>query len=156
MKEITLSWRQEKKACAEAVEEFEAFFGIKADTKKVLERIRDLEKPNWEGWLLGQDIELVKYLVENNADIHAYEDLAVRWAAGNGHLEIVKYLLEIGADIHVYDDLAVRWAAENGHLEVVKYLVKNGADIHARDDLAFQWAAERGHLEVVNYLKSLP
>jgi ankyrin repeat protein len=85
-----------------------------------------LEKPNWESWLLAQDSELTKYLVEIDADIHAHENLAARWAAGNGHLEVVKYLVE------------------------------NKADIHAHDDLAIQWAAERSHLEMVNYLKSLP
>ena len=39
-----------------------------------------------------------------------------------GHLEVVKYLVENGANIHGRDDLAIRWASENGHLEVVKYL----------------------------------
>ena len=37
-------------------------------------------------------------------------------------LSTIKELVEQGADIHADDDLALRWAAENGHLEVVKYL----------------------------------
>ena len=39
-----------------------------------------------------------------------------------GLLKVVKYLVENGANIHVYDNQAVRWASNNGHLEVVKYL----------------------------------
>jgi len=44
------------------------------------------------------------------------------WAAERGHLEVVKYLIENGANIHAADDYALRWAAYNGHLEIVKYL----------------------------------
>jgi len=44
-----------------------------------------------------EDIEIVKYLVEKGANIHAYNEDAIIWAARNGHLEIVKYLVEKGA-----------------------------------------------------------
>jgi len=98
------------------------------------------------------DQEAIKYLVENGADIHARDDLALRWAAGNCHLEVVKYLVEQGADIHARDDSALQLAAANGELEVVKYLVENGADIHACDDSALQFAALNCHLETVKYL----
>ena len=43
-------------------------------------------------------------------------------AAKNGHLDVVRYLVERGADVHADDDEAMRWASRNGHLEVVKYL----------------------------------
>jgi len=43
-------------------------------------------------------------------------------AAESGHLDVVKYLVEKGADVHADDDGALRWAAESGHLDVVKYL----------------------------------
>jgi len=100
-------------------------------------------------------LEIVKFLIENGANIHVWNDWTLRWAARNGHLEIVKYLVEKGANIHVMDERALHWAAENGHLEIVKYLVENGADIHAGNDYALCWAAERGHLKVVKYLQSL-
>lgn len=44
---------------------------------------------------------------------HGLQYHALRWAAAIGHLDVVKYLVEGGADIHVYDDVALRWAAEN-------------------------------------------
>jgi ankyrin repeat protein len=101
------------------------------------------------------NLSAVRKYVEKGADIHAWDGLALRWAAENGHLEIVKYLVEQGADIRVNNDWALRYAAYNGHLAIVKYLIEQGANIHARDDLALRWAAaaEGGHLQVVNYLR---
>lgn len=54
----------------------------------------------------------------------------------NGRLEVVKYLVEVGANIHAYNDWAFRRAEENNHMEVVKYLAEAGADIHAGNELA--------------------
>ena len=39
-----------------------------------------------------------------------------------GHIEVVKYLVEHGADIHAVNEQALRLAKENGHIEIVKYL----------------------------------
>ena len=51
-----------------------------------------------------KDINVIKMLVENGADIHANNDAALRHAAYRGHLEVVKYLVEKGADIRVIND----------------------------------------------------
>jgi len=97
-------------------------------------------------------LEIVKYLVENGANIHAKNDQALRNASYYGDLEIVKYLVKNGADIHVRNDEALRNACYKGQLEVVKYLVKNGADIHVRNDQALRWASYYGYFEIVKYL----
>ena len=86
-------------------------------------------------------LDVVKYLVEKGADIHAANDYALRYASFNGHLDVVKYLVEKGANIHAVDDYALRYAADNGRLDVVKYLVEKGA--------------RNGHLDVVEYLKGI-
>ncbi|WP_175888215.1 ankyrin repeat domain-containing protein [Burkholderia contaminans] len=96
-------------------------------------------------------LEVVKYLVEQGADIHGFDNQALIWASGEGHLQVVQYLIEQGADIHADDDGALKSASINGHLDVVQCLVENGADIHSDHDLAFRHAAENGHLEVVQY-----
>jgi ankyrin repeat protein len=80
-------------------------------------------------------------------------DNKLRSAAHNGHFEIVKYLVEHGANIHADNDYALRYAARNGHLEVVTCLVENGADIRAEGDYALRWAARNGHFDIVNYLR---
>ena len=98
---------------------------------------------------------VIKYLVENGADITAQDNLAVRWASENGHLEIVKYLVQHGADITDENNQALRYASLNGHLLIVKYLVENGANITAQNSRALKSALDNERLDVVEYLKSL-
>jgi len=95
---------------------------------------------------------LVKDALSKGADVHAWDDCALRWASWNGHLEVVKVLLDTGADVHANDDLALQLASENGHVEVVKVLLDAGANVHAWDDRALQWASKNGHTEVVKVL----
>ena len=73
------------------------------------------------------DLERVKILVSQGADVRDSDDFAVKWASRNGHLEVVKYLVSQGADVRARGDEAVRYASMNGHLEVVMYLVSQGA-----------------------------
>ena len=40
------------------------------------------------------------FLTEKGVDIHAGDDNALRWASYNGHLEVVKYLVQNDANIH--------------------------------------------------------
>ena len=72
------------------------------------------------------DLERVKELVEQGANIHAWNDLALRCASENGDLEVVKFLVENGADN--INDALIYASGE----EVIKFLVEKGADIHAR------------------------
>jgi hypothetical protein len=71
-------------------------------------------------------LDVVKWLFEQGADIHAYNDWALTKAAGEGHLDVVKWLFEQEADIHAYNELALQNAAFGGHLEVVIWLLQNG------------------------------
>jgi len=73
-------------------------------------------------------------------------------ACETGDFKTVKHLVESGADIHAYDDLALRWAAAEGHLEIVKFLIQNGANIYAQDKYAFTLAKTNEHPEILNYL----
>ncbi len=44
-----------------------------------------------------------------------------------GYLDVVKYLIEKGADVHADDDASVKEAYEYGHMDVVNYLISKGA-----------------------------
>lgn len=99
------------------------------------------------------ELSLVKFAVANGVRIHPFGDVAVGWAAENGHLDVVKYLVEDQkADLHKDYEFALRWSAGAGYLEVVKYLIKHGADLHVREDGALRQACENGKVHVVKYL----
>ena len=104
------------------------------------------------------NLEMVKYLVSNGADIKAKNNkdgTALMWAAKSGNIETVKYLVSNGADIKAKnnkDGTALMWAAKSGNIETVKFLVSNGADIKAKTEngkAALQFAVKK---EVSDYL----
>ena len=66
-------------------------------------------------------------------------------AAAKGNGFEVQEALALGADIHANNDMALRWTAYNGHTGTVALLLDRGADIHANDDGALRLAVERGH-----------
>ena len=81
-------------------------------------------------------------------------------AAHRNYTEVVKALLDAGADVHAGDDMALRWAAESGCLEAVKILLAvrthegqdAGADVHAGKDQALCSAANRGNTKIIKML----
>jgi len=99
------------------------------------------------------DLPGVKYLIEIEANIVKINHLTC--ASIYGRLEILKYLAEIGADIHADDDQVLISACRYGHLEVVKYLVSQGVNIHIKDEQPLLQATWGGHFEIVKYLISL-
>ena len=71
----------------------------------------------------------MKLLLDRGADIHALDDIALRYAAFYRRAETVKLLLDRGADIHAMNDSALDSAAYFGYLEIVKLLLDRGAII---------------------------
>jgi ankyrin repeat protein len=102
-----------------------------------------------ESTLFGQ-LEMVKYFIEQGADVQSYDNLALAKAVYN--LDIIKYLIENGADIHTRDEYLLIINSRDGIFKTVKYLVENGADIHTQNDQALNYASENGHLEIIKYL----
>ncbi len=99
-------------------------------------------------------LQLVKYLVENGANVHTENDEALIYAVQENKLEIVKYLVEVGKmDIH--NGYMVYIAASNGYLDILKYLVKKGANFRYEDEAPLIRAAAYGHNEIVEYLLSI-
>jgi ankyrin repeat protein len=88
---------------------------------------------------------------ENDFKSRKYDN-ALIWAASNGHFEVVKYLVEKGADIHAKDDQPLQYACVFGHFKIAKYLVEKGAHIHAGNDYGFRRACHHGHFQVSRFL----
>ena len=55
-------------------------------------------------------------------------------ASEKGDLEQVKELIEQGANIHADNDYALRWASYRGHLDIAKYLIAHKANIEKVDN----------------------
>lgn len=94
---------------------------------------------------------IVRYLIDNKADIHSGNDLCISSASEHGNINLVKYLVEQKADIRVNNNLSLILACINGHLEMVKYLVENKADVHARQEQPIRLACTN-NLNIVSYL----
>lgn len=70
--------------------------------------------------------DIIEYLAGKGIKVDTnYDDEALRWASGLGHLDIIELLLGKGANIHANDDDALHTACFNGNTEVVKFLLEN-------------------------------
>lgn len=97
--------------------------------------------------------DIIEYLAGKGIKVDTnYDDKALRWASGLGHLDIIELLLKKGANIHANDDDALRVASFNGNAEVVKFLIGKGANIHATDNFALKWAIKHGNIDLVEFL----
>ena len=74
-------------------------------------------------------------------------------AARDGQTEIVELLLEAGADVHAWEDVALRLAADGGHVETIQALLEAGADVHAENDESLHGAEENCHSEAARLLQ---
>ena len=94
-------------------------------------------------------LEIVKYLLDAGADVHAGMDEALRWSCMNGNLSVANYLLESGgANVHALDDEALKIASSRGNFALVKMLLFAGANVKAQNNIALKLAA-RGRFGLV-------
>lgn len=96
-------------------------------------------------------LEIVKLMMPDT-DIHAYTDIAFRFACKYGHLDIAQLLFANNADVNAASDLAFRYTCGNGHISVAKWLYNLGVNIHAINDEAFKFACANGHKDVAEWL----
>jgi len=71
--------------------------------------------------------------------------------AKTGNLNGIKILFENGADICAQDNMAICWASLYGHLEVVKFLFENGADIYTQNNYVIRHAAFGKQLNKIGF-----
>ncbi len=81
------------------------------------------------------DLNLVKLLLDNGADVNSTDGWALQTAAAEGHKEIVQELLERGVDVNACtanenfpEGTALQAAAEAGKLDIVKLLIKHNVN----------------------------
>ena len=112
----------------------EALVAAKADVN-----IKDRQgrTPLWGA--VETELDVVKYLVDNGADVNARDQIRsspLLWAAGFGKPETVGFLLTKGADVKAIDDngwTPLIWAAGLGQPQTVLLLIKAGGDLTVAD-----------------------
>lgn len=127
---------------------------IQANRVKMVKWILDhtcltnLEKYLIQAVTVG-NVEIVKLLHANGADIYARHNCAIMTACYQGHLEVVQFLHAAG--VH-YSDQSVIGACLKGHVAVVRYLHLNSAGACVDYNAIIAKICSDGHLAMMEYL----
>lgn len=107
-------------------------------------------------------LELVKFLLENRADVHAQTqtgDTALTYACENGHTDVAEILLHYGAELEHLSEggrTPLMKACRAGHICTVKFLIQKTADVNRQttnnDHTPLSLACAGGHQQVVELL----
>lgn len=97
-------------------------------------------------------VEIVSLLLDQLPNMDIHGHTAIIIAIDMGHLDVLKLVVERGADLHSREEYALLLAAKNGQLDMVQYMLDQDCDIHARDEAALITAVDYGHLEVARFL----
>lgn len=81
-------------------------------------------------------------------------EVPIENAAIYGNFDIVCYLHENGADIHARDEYALRCASKYGYFDIVRYLHNNGADVHYAMSYSLQNEYHTSYYNLKTYLES--
>ena len=102
------------------------------------------------------NLDIVKFLLDKGANIHYFNDDALRYAVWENRLETVKFLLDNGADISIFDNGTSIRASKPGYLDMMKFLLEHnikiiGIEVEETDDInAISLAVEKINEEYRN------
>ena len=96
--------------------------------------------------------EIMKYLVENGADVSERMIKNLEFAVENNNLEMVKYLFDKGNINDTTTNMLLKISSLNLKPEITKYALDCGADINYSHTIALRQYAKHGYLEIVKYL----
>ena len=114
----------------------------------------------------GGDIEMVKFLVENGANVNAsnsHGETAMMRAVHSQNVEIIDFLASKGANVNAKcfndadsDMTALMHAAFVGNIKIVEALIRNRADVNAKSAkgaTALFTAEHKGYTEIAALLR---
>jgi len=105
--------------------------------------------------------EIIKYLIENGADVDTVNDYGqtiLMFACKSNHLKMVQYLVEKGIQINATDnnnDTALILSCKYNNYVIAKYLVEKGAQINIITSYkytALTYACDNNNLKLVKLL----
>lgn len=99
------------------------------------------------------DVEKVKQLIKEVDNRESRYEAFIE-AIQKGNIEIVKILIEEGAEIFRNENEPFREASLYSQLEVMKILIEEGADVHARRDDALKTAFLNEDKKTIEFLSA--
>ena len=72
---------------------------------------------------------------------HFIRDNLLMQAVVENEFDVIKYAVENGANVRGWDDHVLKWSCSEGYFDIVKYLVENGADVRASYNSSLQSAS---------------
>lgn len=75
------------------------------------------------------DIPIIKFLIENKADVQTDDNYAIKKASKIGDYLVAKFLIESRADVSSGNNYAVKQARKKGYFFLVKLLIENKAEL---------------------------
>jgi ankyrin repeat protein len=113
-----------------------SFITIGDPTRYLMNLIDGLGIPSYKAYKMGKQDErsgLVKFLIENGADIHHNRDHALISSVCKG-TKLFQLLIELGADIHARNEGAIKEAIRCFNHFAVERLVQEGANVHVNGE----------------------
>jgi len=107
-----------------------------------------------------QDLAILNVLIIKGANVNGVDDDG-QTPMFNKEIDLLKVLVENGADIHhrtKRGNTLLMWYSYSGYLEGIQYLISLGTDVNAKNkdgQTAFDIAQRFGHFELSAYLKAL-
>jgi len=128
---------------------------------KIVERVRGLYESDIEAAIRKGDLEEVRQLIEEGADINTRDEtgaMPLHWAADASHTAIAELLISKGADVNAIANDGFRplhFAANTGSTAMAELLISEGAEINATENAglgALHIAAYAGHATMAELL----
>lgn len=104
------------------------------------------------GYAMENNLSAVTKLLENDANVHAKDDFALRYSATCGRVQMVSKLLEYGANIDVHDGSILIQCANHNNATMVSKLLEWGANVHVRDDIVLRCSVGYNNLPMISEL----
>lgn len=97
-------------------------------------------------------LELLRLIIDSNANIRIFEDYPLRQSAAIGNFEYVRFLLELNADAQADQSSALTKAVVGNYESIIKLLLNYQADIHCNNEYPLIQSVKYSNKSMVKYL----
>ena len=102
---------------------------------------------------LNQQKEIITELIKIELNINANNTEVLRICAAKGLVDMVDFLIQNGASVHALNDRSLVTATMNGHIDTVRVLLHHGANPNTWNGYCFKIAKEKHYDEIHQMLQ---